>query len=470
MSDIAIAPAGADYPLLRRGYRWRLLALLLATNTLSFVDRAIMSVTVEPMRRDLGLSDAQIGVLQGLAFAAIYALIGLPVGRLAERRNRLWIIAVAIIVFSAATGLCGFATSFAQLFFLRMAVGVGEGGFMAPATSLVADHYRPDRRASALAVILCGTPCGFLIGSIVGGQIAQHWGWRAAFFAMSVPGIVIAGLLLALLREPPRGLAEGAERRGVEAPPSFGAVLRHLFAQPAFRHLLAGAVLCTCGANAIGQFQVSFFARAHHLPLGTAAATSGLISFFSLAPGMLIGGNLVDRVQRRDERWYLWTPAIGAAIGAVLFACGFWQARFGLAVPLILAGGVFLFFHYAPCYALVQLIAGVRRRASAVAIYGVFLGLLGSGLGPTIAGLVSSAIARARFTAGDIASLCPGGRGAEMGGAIDRACQAASADGIRGAMLAATLFMLWGALHFLLGARSLRPALAAGRVPLPEAL
>jgi MFS family permease len=433
------------------------------TNTLSFVDRAIMSVVVEPMRHDLGLSDAQIGILQGLAFAFIYALIGIPIGRLAERRSRIRIIAVAIIVFSAATGLCGLATSFLQLFLLRMAVGVGEGGFMAPATSLVADHFPPARRASALAVILCGMPCGFLIGSIAGGQIVQHFGWRMGFFAMATPGLIIAALLVLLLREPPRGLAEGAHERPAVATPPLSAVLKHLFSQPAFRQLLIGAVLCTCGSNAIGQFQVSFFARVHHLPIGLAAATSGLISFFSLAPGMLIGGNVVDRIQRRDERWYLWAPAIGAASGSLFFLVGFSQPTVATAVPFIVTGGILLFFHYAPCYALVQLIAGVRQRASAVAIYGLFLGLLGSGLGPTITGIVSSYVARRQFTLGALETLCPGGRAIELGGAIDHACQVASAAGMRAAMLTGAVLMLWGALHFLLGARTISKALAAGR-------
>jgi hypothetical protein len=306
-------------------------------------------------------------------------------------------------------------------------------------------------------------PCGFLIGSIVGGQVVQHYGWRMGFIVMSVPGLLIAAALLLGLREPPRGLAEGGHTRPVLALPSFGAVLRHLFAQPAFRQLLIGAVLCTCGSNAIGQFQVSFFARVHHLPIGMAAATSGLISFFSLAPGMLIGGNVVDRIQRLDERWYLWTPAIGAALGSIFFVLGFAQGSVAVGVPLIIVGGILLFLHYAPCYALVQLIAGVRQRASAVAIYGVFLGLLGSGLGPTITGIVSTQVARRQFALGDLSKLCPGGRGLEAGGAIDQACQVASAAGMRAAMITGAVLMLWGALHFLLGARNISKALAVGR-------
>lgn len=462
------APASASgfaqtvHPLLRRAYRVRLLAILLLASTLNFTDRAILSAVVEPMRLELGLSDIQIGLIQGLAFAVTYSLMGIPVGRLAERRNRLWIVAGCVLFFSVATGLCGFAGGFLQLFLLRIAVGVGEGGFMAPASSLVADHYRPNRRASALAVLLLGMPFGFLTGSLLGGYIAQGWGWRTAFFAMSVPGIAVALLLVFALREPPRGLSEGLIDRGPAVPPPLGAVIRHLFGLGAFRHLLTAAVLCVCGSNAIGQFQLTFLLRVHHLTLAQAGALSGIISFVSLGSGMLIGGNGTDWLERHDRRWYLWVPAIGATIGGLCLLAGFAQTSLTSAVPLIIAGSIFVFLYFAPGYALVQNIAGVRMRASAVAIFGVFSGLLGAGLGPTLAGFASDRIARADFTAGDFSALCRGGRGIDPGSAVDLACRHAAAAGMQGALVAASFFFLWAAIHFLLASRSIRAALDAG--------
>jgi MFS family permease len=442
----------------------RLLGILFLACTLNFTDRAILSAVVEPMRHELGLSDVQIGLLQGLAFAVTYSLMGLPVGRLAERYNRLRIVATTVVFFSVATGLCGLATGFFQMFLLRVAVGVGEGGFMAPATSLVADHYPRNRRASAIAVLLLGTPVGFLIGSLVGGRIAEAFGWRMAFFAMSVPGIIVALLLLLSLREPPRGLAEGVPPTPAAAPPpSFWAVVRHMFGLPAFRHLMAGAVLCTLGANAIGQFQFTYFVRVQGLSLSDAGATSGMISFLSLAPGMLIGGNVVDRVEKFDVRWNLWIPVIGSLVGAAAFAAGFAQPTVAYAVPLLVVGGVFLFFYFAPSYAMVQNMAGVRMRASAVAIYGVFSGLVGAGLGPTFLGLVSDRIARRDFTLGDFSRLCVGGRGLDAGSAVDTACRTAAAVGLREALMLATLFMAWGALHFYLASRHIGAGFEAGR-------
>jgi len=315
--------ATAEHPLLRRAYRYRLIGILLLANTLNYIDRAILSAVVEPMRLELGLSDVQIGMLQGLAFAISYSLMGIPVARLAERYNRPLIIAVCVIFFSIATGLCGFAIGFLQLFILRTLVGVGEGGFMAPATSLVADHYPANRRASALSVVLLGTPLGFLIGSLAGGAIAQNFGWRMTFISMSIPGLIVAALLVLLLREPPRGLIEGMRENTPRLPPpSLMAVLRHMFGQAAFRHLLAAAVLCTCGANAIAMFQFTFLIRVHELSLSEAGALSGLISFTSLSIGMLIGGNSVDLLEKFDERWYLWIPAAGAVLGGDLLCVG----------------------------------------------------------------------------------------------------------------------------------------------------
>lgn len=448
------------HPLLQRGYRFRLLAILLAANTLNFVDRAVLSAIVEPMRVELGMSDSQIGLLQGLAFAVTYAVMGIPIGRLAERHNRLRIVAVCVIFFSVATGLCGLATSFFQLFVLRILVGAGEGGFMAPASSVVADHYPANRRASALAIVLLGMPLGFFFGSLLGGMIAQTYGWRMAFFAMAIPGIVVVGLLLFALREPPRGLADGGhENLKIATPPPLMAVLRHLFSKPAFRHLIAGAVLCTCGANAIGQFQFVFLLRVYGLELGQAGIVSGTISLLSLGLGMLIGGGGTDWLERLDRRWYLWIPTGGAVIGAGFFALGFYVDQLAVAVPLIIFGGICLFLYFAPAYALVQNIAGMTMRASAVAIFGVFTGLLGAGLGPTIAGIASDQIARSVFTGNDYTAQCRAGPAPEPGGLMDVACQAAAAAGLRGTLIAMTLLFLWAAVHFLLASRTIDAAL-----------
>jgi MFS family permease len=448
-------------PFLARGYRARLLAVLMFANTLNFADRAILSAVAEPMRLDLGLSDVQIGLLQGLAFAITYSVVGIPVGWLAERKSRLKLLAGCVIFFSAATGLCGFATSFVQLFILRILVGVGEGSFMAPASSLLADHYPGNRRASALGIVMLGTPVGFFVGSLLGGFAAETLGWRATFQIMSIPGFFVALLLLFALKEPPRGLADNIAPRK-SAPPRLWTVFRHLSGQPSFRHILAGAVLCTCAANAIGQFQFIFLVRTYGLTLSQAGALSGTISLVALGIGMVFGGSGSDHLERRDRRWYLWLPAIGVALAAMCYACGFALSSLWWTAGFLMMGGIFFATYFAPTYSLVQNIAGVHMRASAIAIFGVFTGLLGAGLGPTITGAVSDWTARKQFAMGSFDTVCRGGRAFSSPEALDRACQAASAAGMRGALIVVCLLFVWAALHFLLAARTIQQAMIAG--------
>ena len=448
------AADAAQSQLLRRSYRARLLTILLLANTLSFADRAILSAVVEPIRHELGVSDLQIGMLQGLAFAVMYSLTGIPIGYLAERRSRIGILTVCIMVFSVATGLCGLAAGFVQLFLLRVLVGVCEGGYMPPATSLVADHYKPERRASALAIFLLGIPLGFFLGSLLAGIVAQHWGWCMVFFVMSVPGVVVSLLMILLLREPPRGLAEGAIVR--DAAPSFGAVLRELLRLSAFRRLVVAGTVCTCALNAIGQFQMVYLLRVHQMSLGQAGLVNGLIAFVSIGTGMLIGGNLTDWLARRDRRWSMWLPAIGCTAGAACFAAGFAQTALQPAVALITLGGILAFFYSAPSYATVQAIAGVRMRSTAVAVFGVFTGLFGAGLGPLFVGIVSDALARRSFTAGDFSALCNRGQAVSPDAAIDAACRAAAASGIMGALIGASVLIVVAAGFFLLSSRALR--------------
>lgn len=417
--------------LLSRRYRARFLALLLAVCTLTFMDRAVLSAVAQPLKLELGFSDFQLGLLQGLSFALLYATMGVPIGRLAERHSRLLILAVSITVFSVATLLCGLASGFLQLFILRMTVGVGEAGFMSPTSSLVADHYPGEQRASALSIIMLGSPIGNAIGAMAGGWIADVWGWRTAFIAMGAPGIVIAALLLILLREPPRGLAEGAPRQK-QAPESFGLVLRTVFAKQTYRHLLAAATLATLGLVGIGQFQMLFFIRTHQLSLTEAGIIQGLSVFVALSLGTLIGGFGSDWAAKRDRRWSLWMPAIGVTLAAAFYAFGFLNASLPVSIGALLMGGLSLFLFYTPTYATAQNLVGPRMRATTVAIIAMCCGLVGSGVGPTLVGFASDRIARV------------------VGGPD------ASADGLRYALATLTLVFLWSALHYVLAARSLR--------------
>lgn len=431
MASSALVDDESAARLLSRRYRARFLGLLLAVCTLTFMDRAVLSAVAQPLKLDLGFSDFQLGLLQGLSFALLYATMGVPIGRLAEKHSRLLIIAISIAVFSVATLLCGLASGFLQLFILRMTVGVGEAGFMSPTSSLVADHYPASQRASALSIIMLGSPIGNAIGAIAGGWIADVWGWRTAFIAMGAPGLLIAGLLLFLLYEPPRGLAEGAPRQK-QAPESFGLVLRTVFAKRAYRHLLAAATLATLGLVGIGQFQMLFFIRTHQLTLTEAGLVQGLSVFVSLSLGTMIGGFGSDWAAKRDRRWSLWVPAIGVTLAAFFYSFGFLNASLPVAIGALALGGMSLFLFYTPTYATAQNLVGPQMRATTVAIVAMCCGLVGSGIGPTWLGFASDRFAR-------------------IVGGPD-----ASAQGLRYALASLTIVFLWSAVHYLLAARSLR--------------
>jgi len=422
--------------LLGRSYRVRFLVLLLAICTLTYVDRAVLSAVTQPLKVDLGFSDFQLGLLQGLSFALLYATMGVPIGRLAERYSRILILAVAVAVFSIATFLCGFASGFTQLFILRMIVGVGEAGFLAPTSSLVADHFTAQRRASAMSIIMLGSPFGNAIGSMAGSWIADQWSWRWAFMAMGAPGFVLAALLLIMLREPPRGLADGTSRTD-KMPISFGNALRTVWQKPTYVHLLLGATIATFGLVAIGQFQMLFFVRSHGLGLTQAGLIQGLSIGLSLSLGTLIGGFGSDWCARRDRRWSLWLPAIGVTLAAIFYALGFSSHSLPASIALLILGGISLLTFYSPTYAMAQNLVGPRMRATSVAIISMCCGLVGSGLGPTWLGFASDQIAR------------------HVGGPD------APAVGIRYALVSVTVVLLWAAVHYLLAARSLSRDMAA---------
>jgi MFS family permease len=309
-------------------------------------------------------------------------------------------------------------------------VGVGEAGFLSPTSSLVSDHYPAQQRASAMSIIMLGSPIGNGLGSVAGGWIADVWGWRTAFIAMGVPGIVVAVLLVSLLREPSRGLADGAPPARIRPDP-FGAVLRTVVGKPAYVHTLIGATIATFGLVAIGQFQMLFFVRSHGLSLTDAGIVQGLSVVTSLSAGTLIGGFGSDWAARRDRRWSLWLPAIGVTLAAIFYAAGFFSQSLPVSIVMLLLGGTSLLVFYTPTYAVAQNLVSPRMRATAVAIVAMCCGLVGSGLGPTWVGFASDRFARG------------------IGG------PAASAEGIRYALVSVTVVLLWSAVHYLFAARTL---------------
>src|SRR5882672_4704452 len=235
-----------------KAYRAWLLTILLVSNALNLADRLGMAAVSQAIKVDLRFTDAQMGLIQGLGFAILYTLLGLPIARLAEHTNRTRIIAGSLAIFGAMVWLCSTATSFARLLLFRVGVSVGDAGFGPPVASLIGDHYPMEKRASAMSIIWLGAPLGVVVGSTVGGWMAEHVSWRAAFVAIGVPGLVVSAVAFLTLREPRRGLSDAS---GLSAgpPPSIGVVLKFLLSKRSMWHILIGCGCAAIGMNAIGQ-------------------------------------------------------------------------------------------------------------------------------------------------------------------------------------------------------------------------
>lgn len=432
-------------------YRAWLLTLLVAAYASSFVDRIVISVVGQAIIAELHLTDLQFGLLGGMAFAIFYSVFGLPVARLAERRNRTAILSASVALWSLMTMLCGVAQSYAVLLLCRMGVGIGEAGCTPASHSLISDHYPARQRSSALGVYFLGVPLGTLLGATAAGWVGEALGWRAAMIAVGAPGLVLAPVIWLTLREPPRGHADGRLAAG-QAPP-LAAVLRRVARTPSLRHLFIGTTVATLAANGISTFAPAYFMRGFGLRLADVGLYFGLIMGISGLIGILAGGFGADRAARRDVRWYAWLPAIGVLLAAPLYALAYSQTDIGPAAPLILAGAFCLSAYAGPVFAVAQNLVAPRMRASIAALLLLAMNLVGQGLGPTLMGHASDRLAGRAFTRGDHRTMC---LGSAPSGADAAACAEASAAGLRQTLVGMSFLLPLGALHFALAARTLR--------------
>jgi predicted MFS family arabinose efflux permease len=430
--------------------------VLLLTNVLNLADRQGIAVVGQAIKLDLTLSDRQLGLVQGLAFAIFYSLLALPIARLAEHRSRTRIIAGSVALFGITVALCSRVHSFWQLLACRIGVGIGDAGLGPPAASLVGDHYRAERRASAMSILWLGAPIGVVLGSSLGGWIAEHANWRWAFVAIGTPALIVAILAAVTLREPPRGMSDPAAS-SPEAPPPMWTVLRFLLGKPSVLHVLVGAGLAAISMHGIGQWMAPFLIRNYHLGFAQTGRVMALIAGAAMASGLALGGFGVDWVGRFDRRWYSWGPAAGLALATPAFLVGFSQGSIALAVVLLMAAHVALFVYWTPTIATAQNMVGASMRASSYFVVSIFLNLVGIGLGPTVAGWLSDVYARSAFTLGDYAVACPGGHAAaEAAQSLVQSCAQASATGLRYALMTMSLTFVWAGLHYFLAARNLR--------------
>jgi MFS family permease len=364
----------------KAGYRYSglVLAVLMLVYSFNFMDRYIFVIMMESIKKDLQLSDTQLGLISGLAFSSVYSLAGLAVAHWADSGNRRSIIVLGLATWSAMTGFCGMARSFIQLLFIRMGVGLAESACSPPAYSLIADYFAPRRRALAFSIYSAGMPLGLALGFIFGGWIGAKWGWRTAFIAGAIPGLLFAPIVRLIVREPSRG---SSERGAVDAQHyPIGAALKYMLSRPSFLAYMAGAALYTFASSAVDYWGPLFLIRVHGLPSQQVGLWSGVLASVGGLSGGILAGWLADRLSVRDARWNLWVATAGAAMvvpGTLLFVS---LPAGHMTWFLYCFVEFFNFFSVPPTIAITQRLMPVRMRslASAVLLLGYnFIGIAG---------------------------------------------------------------------------------------------
>ncbi len=369
-------------------YRVYALSLFVLVYVINFVDRQIFSILIEPIREEIQLSDTQLGLLGGIAFAIFYTFAGIPIARWADKGVRKNIVALAMVIWSAMTMFTATAKSFSGLLIARIGVGIGEAGCSPPIHSLISDYFPEERRGTALSIYALGIPIGGAIGTLAGGWIGEYFGWRTAFLVVGVPGIIVAAIVYLTIKEPPRGFSEpdGAPVQKDAVP--LMDTLRFMWSLKSFRHLsFAGALHAFVGYG-VGLFIPSFFIRVHGFGL---AETSTYLFFIGLTGmiGTFLGGYLGDKLGEKDKRWYMGIPGIatflGAPFGFIFYTTGDPILAIMLAIPGYILGPMYL----GPTFAITQSLVPPRMRSLASAILLFVLNIIGLGLGPVFAGFLS---------------------------------------------------------------------------------
>ena len=367
--------------------RYYALGVLTLVYTFNFVDRQLLAILQESIKADLALSDAQLGLLTGFAFAVFYVTAGIPIARWADRGNRRNIVALAVGTWSFMTAISGAAQSYSQLLLARIGVGVGEAGGSPPAHSMVSDIFPPERRASALSLYSTGVNLGILFGFLFGGILNDVFGWRIAFVVVGLPGILVALIVRFTLAEPVRGMSERHEVIAQAQP--FGAVLRFLWQRITFRHMAMAAAANAFAVYSMSSWTASFMIRSFDKTSTEVGAWLAMILGLGGALGLAAGGFLAERLSHRDMRWYMWVPALAAGISVPFMIATFTAETFETARLWFIIPGFLSTLYLGSTLAMAHGLVAQRMRALTSAILFFVLNLIGLGLGPASVGLLS---------------------------------------------------------------------------------
>ncbi|WP_419252981.1 spinster family MFS transporter [Caulobacter sp. ErkDOM-YI] len=383
-------------------YRYVVLAMLILAYTFNFLDRQILGILAGSIKADLHLTDTQIGLMGGVAFAALYTTLGVPLAWLADRVSRTWIMTVALTVWSGFTVACGFAGGFWSLFLSRMGVGVGEAGGVAPAYSLISDYFPKDQRARALAVYSFGIPLGTALGVLFGGLIAAYVNWRVAFIIVGLAGVLLAPIFKWVVKDPPRG---GMDREPGEAAPlealppeanrapAFKTVLATILPKPSFWLLSFGAACSSICGYGVAFWLPTFFQRSFGLSLPERAMFYSALSLIGGVAGIWLGGFLADRFGAKNKGAYALAPAICFLVALPCFLLAMNVNSMVWAFVLFLIPTGLNLAWLGPVIAAVQHLAPASMRTTTSALFLLINNLLGLAVGLWFFGYVSDLLA-----------------------------------------------------------------------------
>lgn len=385
----------ADAAYVESGWRrYGAVVIIALVLLLNHTDRLILGILVEPIRQEFRLTDGQIGLLTGPAFAVVYAFFVLPLARLAERQSRIGIVTTCLLIWSAATAACGLAGGFAALLVARMILGSAEAGGIAPSMSVVSDLFPARHRATAMSIFGLGASAGILLAPLLGGALVSIVGWRWTFLTMGLAGIPVALLLIAFVHEPQRGRVDGLMT--ARAAITFTSSIYRLFRRPSYAFLVLGFVLSQFAQFAMYLWLPAFFQRSYGVEPAELGAKLALFQGLPLLAGTLVGGFLADWLARRDERWLAWMMMLGSAVAVPAAAAQFAVRSETIAFVTLAAPSLVQGLSVGASYALVQNLAAIHSRATSTAVVAFCVTVAGTGLGPLVLGLLSQYLS-ARF-------------------------------------------------------------------------
>ena len=407
------------------------LGMLTLVYAFNFIDRQLLAILQESIKADLSLSDSQLGLLTGFAFAIFYVTAGIPIARWADHANRRNIVAGSLFIWSFMTALSGMVQNYTQLVLARIGVGIGEAGGSPPSHSMISDIFPPNRRATALGFYSTGVSFGILFGFLFGGWLNEYFGWRTAFLVVGIPGVFLSGLIMLTLREPTRGLIEQKTVTAESVP--LKKVIQTLWESRTFRHLSLAASLNAFSGYSTASWTASFMIRSHEMSTGELGTWLAIIIGLCGAIGVFFGGMAADWLSPRDKRWYMWLPAISGFIAVPFMVAVYLADTPYVALSMMLIPGLLHQVYLGNTLATTHNLVGLKMRATSSAILFFILNIIGLGCGPFLVGLLSD-----QLSAGH------------------------GADSLRLAMLyLLPAVMFWSACHFYFASKHLRKDLEA---------